>query len=89
MYWGEGTIHLATSPDLIHWQPVEDASGKAIDVLATRPGHFDSGFPEAGPPPVLTDKGIVVVYNGKNDATNGSHDLQGGTYAAGQLVRGR
>ncbi len=25
MYWGEGAIHLATSPDLVHWSPVEDA----------------------------------------------------------------
>jgi len=24
MYWGEGAIHLATSPDLIHWAPVEE-----------------------------------------------------------------
>jgi beta-1,2-mannosidase len=86
MYWGEGTVHLATSDDLINWQPVEDASGHAIDVLGSRAGHFDSGFPEVGPPPVLTDRGIVVVYNGKNDAANGSPDLQGGTYAAGQAL---
>jgi predicted GH43/DUF377 family glycosyl hydrolase len=86
MYWGEGAIHLATSGDLIHWQPVEDASGKPVDVLSSRPGRFDSGFPETGPPPELTDKGIVVVYNGKNDATNGSPDLQPGTYAAGEAL---
>ena len=61
MYWGEGTIHLATSDDLIRWQPEEDASGHAIEVLGSRAGHFDSGFPEVGPPPVLTEKGIVVV----------------------------
>ena len=86
MYWGEGTVHLATSNDLIHWQPVEDASGKPVDVLSSRPGRFDSGFPEVGPPPVLTDRGIVVVYNGKNDAKNGSPDLQPDTYAAGQAL---
>lgn len=86
MYWGEGTVHLATSDDLIHWQPVEDLPGHAMDVLGSRAGHFDSGFPEVGPPPVLTGKGIVVVYNGKNAATNGSPDLQAGTYAAGQAL---
>lgn len=85
MYWGEGTIRLATSPDLIRWQPVEDAPGHAVEVLASRPGHFDSGFPEVGPPPVLTDRGIVVVYNGKNNA-HGSPDLEAGTYAAGQAL---
>src|SRR5580698_3653552 len=25
MYWGEGAIHLATSSDLIHWNPLENA----------------------------------------------------------------
>ena len=56
MYWGEGSIRLATSPDLIHWTPVEDASGSPIEVLTRRLGHFDSGFPEVGPPPILTSK---------------------------------
>ena len=28
MYWGEIHIHLATSPDLIHWTPVEDAGAE-------------------------------------------------------------
>ncbi len=27
MYWGEGAIHLATSTDLVHWSPMEDAKG--------------------------------------------------------------
>ncbi len=86
MYWGEGAIRLATSDDLIHWQPVEDPDGNPVAVLRPRPDHFDSGFPESGPPPVLTDKGIVVVYNGKNDADHGARDLQPGTYAAGQAL---
>ena len=66
MYWGEGAIRLATSADLIHWTPVEDAQGAPIELLRPRPGHFDSTFPETGPPPVLTSAGIVVLYNGKN-----------------------
>src|SRR5690242_19748675 len=61
MYWGEGAIHLATSSDLIHWTPVENSSGAPVEVLTRRAGHFDSGFPETGPPPVLTDAGIVVL----------------------------
>ena len=94
MYWGEGSIHLATSPDLIHWTPVEgkvsgsvDATaGKPIDVLTKRPGHFDSGFPEVGPPPVLTPAGIVVLYNGKNDPTHGDPSLGPNAYAAGEAL---
>jgi predicted GH43/DUF377 family glycosyl hydrolase len=86
MYWGEGAIHLATSPDLIHWTPVEDATGNPIEVLTRRPGHFDSGFPEVGPPPILTSKGIVVIYNGKNDPANGDPTLGPNAYAAGEAL---
>jgi predicted GH43/DUF377 family glycosyl hydrolase len=86
MYWGEGAIHLATSPDLIHWTPVEDATGTPIEVLTRRPGHFDSGFPETGPPPVLTPQGIVMLYNGKNDPDHGDPNLGPNAYAAGQAL---
>ncbi|MBV8674159.1 MAG: pesticidal protein Cry15Aa, partial [Acidobacteriaceae bacterium] len=61
MYWGEGEIHLATSADMIHWTPVEDKDGAPLVVLSKRRGRFDSGFPEVGPPPLLTDRGIVVM----------------------------
>ncbi|MBN9614385.1 MAG: pesticidal protein Cry15Aa [Acidobacteriales bacterium 59-55] len=86
MYWGEGAIHLATSPDLIHWTPVENATGAPIEVLTRRPGHFDSGFPETGPPPVLTSAGIVVLYNGKNDPAHGDPALGANAYAAGEAL---
>jgi beta-1,2-mannosidase len=68
MYWGEGEIHLATSDDLVHWTPVEGADGQPKVLMRARPGRFDSGLPEVGPPPVLTKDGIVLVYNGKNAA---------------------
>jgi len=68
MYWGEGAIHLATSSDLIRCEPVEDRKGEPIECQTT-PGRFDSSFPETGPPPVLTRRGILVIYNGKNAAS--------------------
>jgi predicted GH43/DUF377 family glycosyl hydrolase len=86
MYWGEGVIHLATSSDLIHWTPVEDAKGTPVEVLRPRSGHFDSTFPEAGPPPVLTSAGIVVLYNGKNAIKDGDPDLGPNAYAAGEAL---
>lgn len=86
MYWGEGEIRLATSTDLIHWTPVEGPNGSPLVVLAKRSGRFDSGFPEVGPPPVLTDKGIVVINNGKNDPENGDPALGPNAYAAGQAL---
>ena len=86
MFWGEIVVRLATSTDLIHWTPVEDAHGDPVEVLTKRPGHFDSGFPEVGPPPILTDKGIVVLYNGKNDPDHGDPTLGANAYAAGEAL---
>lgn len=86
MYWGEGEVRLATSDDAIQWRPVEDAKGHPVVVLARRPGHFDSAFPEVGPPPVLTERGILVLYNGKNDPVSGDKTLAPETYAAGQAL---
>lgn len=53
---------LASSPDLIHWTEASDTP-----VLPVRPGMFDSRVAEPGPAPILTDKGIVFVYNGADD----------------------
>jgi len=86
MYWGEGAIRLATSADLIHWMPLENAQGAPIELLRPRAGHFDSSFPETGPPPVLTDAGIVVLYNGKNSVDGGDPDLGPNAYAAGEAL---
>ena len=86
MYWGEGAIHLATSTDLIHWTPVEDKAGAPVEVLRPRAGHFDSTFPEVGPPPVLTRRGIVMIYNGKNAVAGGDARLGPNAYAAGEAL---
>lgn len=86
MYWGEGAIHIATSDDLIHWTPVQGPDGEPVELLRPRPQHFDSSFPETGPPPVLTSAGIVVLYNGKNAPTGGAPDLGPNAYAAGEAL---
>ncbi len=91
MYWGEITIRLATSPDLIHWTPVLDPISKAPKVvLSRRPGLFDAGFPETGPPPVLTSAGIVMLYNAKNGtdelARGRDKTLGPGAYSVGEAL---
>ncbi|HEY3990172.1 MAG TPA: glycoside hydrolase family 130 protein [Acidobacteriaceae bacterium] len=87
MYWGEGEIHLATSDDLVHWVPVADADGQPKVLMRARPGRFDSGLPEVGPPPVLTSNGIVLLYNGKNSAPSDRDPaLAAGTYSVGQAL---
>jgi predicted GH43/DUF377 family glycosyl hydrolase len=55
-------------------------------VYHTRPGKYDSQLTEAGPPAVLTDRGVVLLYNGKNDADSGDKSIPPGTYTVGQLL---
>ncbi len=83
MYWGERQIRLATSPDAIHWTPVEDQAGNPVIVLQNHPNHFDSAFPEVGPPPLLDKDTITLIYNGKNASTNRDPTLPPDTYATG------
>lgn len=87
MFWGEVKVGIATSTDLVHWTPVEDQSGKPLAILEARPGKSDSGFPETGPPAVLTGRGIVLLYNAKN-AENETRDkaLAGGAYSVQQAL---
>ncbi len=53
---------LESSTDLIHW--TEETK---VPVLPVRAGQFDSRVAEPGPPPILTSKGIVLIYNGADD----------------------
>ncbi|MDQ2843211.1 MAG: glycoside hydrolase family 130 protein [Acidobacteriota bacterium] len=53
---------LASSTDLLHWS---DATDKPV--LERRPGAFDSRVMEPGPPPFITDRGILLLYNGADD----------------------
>jgi len=59
---GKDQAGVASSPDLIHWTEASQSP-----VLPVRPSMFDSRGAEPGPAPVLTDKGIVLVYNGADD----------------------
>jgi predicted GH43/DUF377 family glycosyl hydrolase len=53
---------VAYSDDLLHWsEPIDHP------VLPHRPHMFDSRVVEPGPPPVLTDEGILLIYNGADD----------------------
>jgi beta-1,2-mannosidase len=68
MYW-LGTaadktdqMGLSYSTDLLHW-----TEATATPVLPRRLGQFDSRVVEPGPPPILTDRGIVLIYNGADD----------------------
>jgi predicted GH43/DUF377 family glycosyl hydrolase len=86
MYWGEGFIYAATSDDLISWKILNDVDGKPAAVLEPRDGKFDSQLVEAGPPAILTEKGILLLYNGKNSAVNGDPLVTPKAYSAGQVL---
>ena len=86
MYWGEHVVRLAWSADLLNWNMVEDADGKPVPVLEKRPGMFDSPLVEPGPPAVLTEHGIVLIYNARNDGDHDHHDLSPDAYSAGQAL---
>ncbi|PYX12595.1 MAG: glycosidase [Acidobacteria bacterium] len=55
-------IGLAYSTDRLHWTEATDTP-----VLPRRPGQFDSRVVEPGPPPILTSRGIVLIYNAADD----------------------
>ena len=86
MYYGVPHIWLATSSNLINWEPVEDYAGNLAPVLNPRPGYFDSWLVEAGPPPILTEDGIVVLYNAGNSSNIGEKSLGNRVYVAGQAL---
>ena len=101
MYWGDQNIWVATSTDLIHWEPFEmqvDESapivlkGQALNmpqlriIIPTRDKKFDSDLVEPGPPAMLTDKGILLIYNSRNLKNIGDTSLADGTYTAGQVL---
>ncbi len=71
MYFGDTNIWAAYSTDLMEWTVVEDP------VLQPRPGYFDSRLVEPGPQPVMTERGILLLYNAADSAL---------VYAPGQAL---
>ena len=87
MYWGEHFVNLAWSTNLYDWNPLLDDAGELKKAMVTRPGKFDSDLTECGPPALITDKGILLIYNGKNATDqNADPSLPKGTYSVGQVI---
>jgi len=87
MYWGEHKVYAATSDDLINWYPLLDENNELKVIISPRDGFFDSALTECGPPSVLTENGIIMIYNGKNrkDEKRDSR-FSSGAYCAGQIL---
>lgn len=86
MYFGDTDLFMATSDDLIHWQPVLEEDGKLKSVLKPREKYFDSRLVESGPYALIKDKGIVLIYNGMNHDSVGDPSIAKGAYCAGQAL---
>ncbi|WP_202409383.1 glycoside hydrolase family 130 protein [Hufsiella arboris] len=87
LYWGELHVFAATSENLVDWQPLVDKNQKLVELISPRKGYFDSELTECGPPALLTDKGILLFYNGKNKAgADGDPRFNANTYCAGQVL---
>ncbi|MDK2950730.1 MAG: hypothetical protein PWQ77_395 [Kosmotogales bacterium] len=57
MYYGDTNIYLATSENLTDWKI------SLTPVLEKRIINFDSALVEPGPTPLITDEGILLIYN--------------------------
>lgn len=87
MYWGELHVYAATSTNLVDWQPLVNDDGSLKELMSPRKGYFDSELTECGPPAILTNKGIVLLYNGKNKSGNeGDKRFNENSYCAGQAL---
>lgn len=87
MYWGERFVNVATSDNLVDWTPMLDDRGELLKVAVPRRGYFDSDLTECGPPAVITDDGILLMYNGKNSGGKGrDRRYTANSYCAGQML---
>lgn len=77
MFFGDTDIWLATSTDLISWQPLKEP------VFRPRPGKFDNVLVEPGPPALRTEQGILLIYNGAGRFSESGEQL---IYASGQIL---
>ncbi|NDV67985.1 glycoside hydrolase family 130 protein [Dysgonomonas sp. 25] len=87
MYWGEKSVKIASSDDLVNWETMLNEDGTYKDLFKPREGKFDSDLTECGPPAIITDKGILLFYNGKNSAgERGDSNYTANSYCAGQAL---
>jgi len=63
-----------------------EENGKWKSVLKPRPKTFDSRLVESGPYGLVTEKGILLLYNGMNHDSTGDPAIAKGAYCAGQAL---
>ena len=69
------------------WRIDRVAGPMALQPIAgPRRGRFDSLLTEPGPPAILTDAGVVLIYNGANHPQSGEPSTPAYAYQPGQLL---
>ena len=94
-------LQIPAAPDrYLSWTPDAGADGPSgrwgtervpgpmalRPIAAPRRGRFDSLLTEPGPPAVLTEAGVVLIYNGANHPRSGDPATPGFAYQPGQLL---
>jgi predicted GH43/DUF377 family glycosyl hydrolase len=83
--------YLIWDPDIRgpmgHWQLERVPGAQGLrPVAGPRRTRFDSLLTEPGPPAILTDRGIVLIYNGGNHFIEGAAGTPPFAYQPGQLL---
>jgi len=64
LYHPGAAIHMATSPDLLHWKPCDSA------FLRARRSSTSNVKIGGGTPPILTEQGWLMLYHGVENKTD-------------------
>ncbi len=64
LYHPGAAVHMATSPDLLHWKPCDRA------FLRARRSSISNVKIGGGTPPILTDDGWLMLYHGVENKTD-------------------
>ncbi|KAK6465689.1 glycosyl hydrolase [Scheffersomyces coipomensis] len=84
MIWGDSSLYLAESEDLVQWKLTNDSYYG--NIFATAVFNAENKLIEAGPAPIKLDNGKnewILVYNA---ATIGGKDLAKDTYTISQML---
>ncbi|KAK6456471.1 glycosyl hydrolase [Scheffersomyces xylosifermentans] len=84
MIWGDSSLYLAESDDLVNWSVLDKDFTKAT--FADRKLKFESRLIESGPAPIKLDNGKnqwIFVYNA---STTGSEDLPPNSYTISEML---
>lgn len=83
MYFGDTDIFLAFSEDGIHWTPETEP----VMTVSRDPKQFDSALIEPGPAPIVTEDGILLIYNAARKVTEEGDPAFGKLrYSTGQVL---